>query len=196
MEMTHEARRVWISAAVLAATTTAAAAESYCVACYGPDAVYSCVIADVPASAAPDPRNQVQCIKQLAKSGGHSRCSVERFSTANCNGVEKVVSTAAGVPIAGPAPEQESTPPPASKSADDIADKTSEPEPVPAQTPRTVEELAKSAAATTTESLNEVGGTVKSTTEKAGNTISGMGSAVGNAAKKSWNCLTSLFNDC
>lgn len=195
-DMTRKARRVGISAAVIAAAATAAGAETYCVACYGPDAVYRCIIADVPASAAPDPRNQVQCIKQLAKSGGHARCSVERFSTANCNGPEKVVSTAAAVPIAGPALGQDLSQPPSSKPADDLTGKTSEPESVPAQTPRTVEELAKSAAATTTESLNEVGGTVKSTTEKAGDTISGMGSAVGNAAKKSWNCLTSLFSNC
>ena len=197
MEMTRKARSFWISAGVLAATATAVAAESYCVACYGPDAVYRCVIADVPPSAAPDPRNQVQCIKQLAKSGGHSRCSVERFSTANCNGVEKLVSTADALPVAGPPPvTREQSPPALAKTSDEGTAKEPGTEPVPAQTPQTMEELAKSAAASTTESLNEVGGTVKSTTEKAGETIGGVGAAVGNAAKKSWNCLTSLFNDC
>lgn len=185
-----------MSATALALSAVTAAAESYCVACYGPDAVYRCVIADVPASAAPDPRNQVQCIKQLAKSGGHSRCSVERFSTANCAGPEKVVSTATAVPIAGPQASGDPADPSASKAADDIAGNPVEPVAPPSATPRTVEELAKSAAATTKESLNEVGGTMKSTTEKAGETIGGFGSAVGNAAKKSWNCLTSLFNDC
>lgn len=196
MDMTRKVRLYRISAAALAASATAAAAESYCVACYGPDAVYRCVVADVPASAAPDPRNQVQCIKQLAKSGGHARCSVERFSTANCNGAEKVVSTATAEPIAGPPPGSDLSSPAASKPDHDTVGKTSQPEPSPAQAPRTVEELAKSAAATTKESLNEVGGTVKSTTEKAGETIGGLGSAVGNAAKKSWNCLTSLFSNC
>jgi hypothetical protein len=197
MEMTRKARWVSISAGVLAASTSAAVAESYCVACYGPDAVYRCVIADVPPSAAPDPRNQVQCIKQLAKSGGHSRCSVERFSTANCNGAEKLVSTADALPVAGPPPVTgEQSPSAAPKPADGGTAKEPGTEPAPAQTPQTMEELAKSAAASTTESLNDVGGTVKSTTEKAGETIGGMGAAVGNAAKKSWNCLTSLFNDC
>lgn len=81
-----------ILAVVVAASS--ARAESYCVACFGPDAIYRCVIAEAPASAPPDPRNQVLCIKQLAKSGAHARCSVERFSTKGCNGPERIISPA------------------------------------------------------------------------------------------------------
>jgi hypothetical protein len=62
--------------------------------------------------------------------------------------------------------------------------------------PQTVEELAKSTVATTKKSIDSVTGSVKSSTEQAGEKIGDVGSTIGHAAKKSWNCLTSLFNDC
>jgi hypothetical protein len=193
--MKRKAHLFWTTAAALIAGTGTAGAESYCVACYGPEAVYRCVIAGVPATGAPDPRNQMQCIKQIATSGGHARCSVERFSVTDCQGTEKVISADAAIPIKKPSnpgleASERAAPPDASNTT------KSEPVSTPPQPPRTVEELAKSAAANTKDGLSEVGGTVKSTTEKAGEQISGIGSAVGKAAQKSWHCLTSLFSDC
>jgi hypothetical protein len=170
-------------------------AESYCVACYSPDAVYRCVVADAPANAAPDPRNQVQCIKQLAKSGGHARCSVERFTAVGCSGPERIISpSTSALPVAPPpkaaAPLQETTP-------SDAGSENAAPEGTAvAQPPKTVEELAKSTVETTKKGLDDVTGTVKSTTEKAGEQIGGVGGSIGNAAKKSWNCLSSFFSDC
>jgi hypothetical protein len=172
-----------------------ATAESYCVACYSPDAVYRCVIADAPSSAPPDPRNQVQCIKQLAKSGGHARCSVERFTSAGCSGPERIISPAvSALPVAPPAqaevPSREPVPPGAvSGSAAPDGNGVNEP-------PRTVEELAKSTVETTKRGLDGVSGSVKTTTEKAGEQIEGVGSSIGQAAKKGWHCLSSLFSDC
>jgi hypothetical protein len=170
-------------------------AESYCVACYSPDAVYRCVVADAPANAAPDPRNQVQCIKQLAKSGGHARCSVERFTAVGCSGPERIISpSTSALPVAPPpkaaAPLQDTTPS-AAGSENAAPDGTAV-----AQPPKTVEELAKSTVETTKKGLDDVTGTVKSTTEKAGEQIGGVGGSIGNAAKKSWNCLSSFFSDC
>jgi hypothetical protein len=182
------------------------AAESYCVACYGPDAVYRCVVADAPATAAPDPRNQVQCIKQLAKTGGHSRCSVERFSAAGCNGPERIISpSASALPVA---PTHAASPDPAlqssaggaatknRKSSDGSEQLDTGPAGTDVAPPQTVEELAKSTVATTKKSIDSVTGSVKSSTEQAGEKIGDVGSTIGHAAKKSWNCLTSLFNDC
>jgi hypothetical protein len=68
--------------------------------------------------------------------------------------------------------------------------------PDPAQPPRTVEELAKTTVENTKKNIDDVTGTVKQSTQKAGDQIQGFGSAVGNAAKKSWDCVTSLFSDC
>lgn len=172
-----------------------AMAESYCVACYSPDAVYRCVVADAPESAAPDPRNQVQCIKQLARSGGHARCSVERFTSVGCSGPERMISpSTAAVPVAplpkAAAPSQD----PVSSAA--ALESVAPEAPAAAQPPKTVEEMAKSTVETTKKSLDGVTGTVKTTTEKAGEQIQGVGGSIGQAAKKSWNCISSFFSDC
>lgn len=177
--------------------TANARAESYCVACFGPDAIYRCVIADTSSSAPPDPRNQVQCIKQLAKTGAHARCSVERFSTKGCNGPERIISpSTAAIPLTPPPPASATgAPPPASPGAD-TEPVPAEHVPEPAGPPQTVEELAKSTVESTKKGLGDVGSSVKNTTEKAGEKIEGAGTAIGNAAKKSWDCVTSLFSDC
>lgn len=176
-------------------TAPMARAESYCVACYGPDAVYRCVIAGAPENSPPDPRNQMQCIKQIASGDRHARCSVERFSAAGCDGLERVISPSAALPIAPPpagttsAPALPATTERSESDASPVAEKTGEP-------PQTVEELAKNTMESTKKGISEVGGTVKSTTEKAGEKIGGVGSAMGEAAKKTWHCLTSFFSDC
>ena len=172
-----------------------ALAESYCVACYSPDAVYRCVVADAPESAAPDPRNQVQCIKQLAKSGGHARCSVERFTSVGCSGPERIISpSTAALPVA---PLPKAATPSRDPMTPAAGSESAAPEAPPvAQPPKTVEELAKSTVETTKKGLDGVTGTVKSTTEKAGEQIQGVGGSIGQAAKKSWNCISSFFSDC
>ena len=177
---------------LLSADAPRAWAESYCIACYGPESIYRCVIAGEPETAPPDPRNQVQCVKQIAKAGGHSRCSVERFSTSGCNGPERIVSKDEAVPLQPVEDAAQGETPvgaPAVEEGGPDVSPSSEP-------PRTVEELAKTTAQKTKKGLEDVGSTVKTTTEKAGETIGGVGSAVGDAAKKTWNCLTSLFGDC
>lgn len=190
--MTRPSQLLLTVLAILGATTSVRA-ESYCVACFSPDAIYRCVIANASESALPDPRNQVQCIKQLAKSGSHARCSVERFSTTGCNGPERIISpSTAALPL---------TPPPPAEGQETSPGADAEPLPqedvqTPAGPPQTVEELAKTTVESTKKGLGEVGSSVKSTTEKAGEKIEDAGSAIGNAAKKSWHCLTSLFSDC
>jgi hypothetical protein len=192
--MMQSARLALITSMGSAVVAFPVMAESYCVACYNPDAVYRCVIADAREHAAPDPRNQVQCIKQLAKSGGHARCSVERFTSVGCSGPERVISpSTAAVPVT-PVPKAASPlgPPPSDAQAENAAaDGTAVDQP-----PKTVEELAKSTVESTKKGLDGVTGTVKSTTEKAGEQIQTVGGSIGQAAKKSWNCLSSFFSDC
>lgn len=187
-------RSLTVAPLLLAITAQSpASAESYCVACYGPDAVYRCIVADAPADGSPDPRNQVQCIKQLAQTGGHARCSVERFSTGGCNGPEHVIHNATGLaPAAASLAPTEARTRPAPGAQDPAASSTAG----AGQPPRTVEEMAKGTVESTKRGIDDVTGTVKSSTEKAGEQISGVGSAIGTAAKKSWNCVSSLFNDC
>jgi hypothetical protein len=190
--MKHIASIALAAGALFTASATARG-ESYCVACYGPDAIYRCVIADAPAGTAPDPRNQVQCIKQLAKSGSHARCSVERFSTAGCNGPERVIQPAMeAIPLA-PLPTQ----PEGATGNPVLHEATEQPAAAaPKKPPETVEELAKSTVESTKKGIDNIGSSVKTTTEKAGEQLGGVGNAIGSAAKKSWDCVTSLFSDC
>jgi hypothetical protein len=190
-------KQLLVTVVAVVSMATSARAESYCVACFGPDAVYRCVIADAPSGAAPDPRNQVQCIKQLAKSGAHARCSVERFSTKGCNGPERVISPAtAAIPLTPPPPAAASTAVPPAPAGTEAEPVPVEPAQEPSGPPQTVEELAKTTVESTKKGLGDMGSSVKNTTEKAGEKIEDAGSAIGNAAKKSWDCVTSLFSDC
>jgi len=58
-----------------------APAQEYCVTCTGPDALYRCIIGGDVAPAARNDRGQLLCIKELAKSGQHASCSVDRTSS-------------------------------------------------------------------------------------------------------------------
>ena len=207
MRMSYAKRRSIFIAVALVPGGLTAAAEGYCVACFEPDAVYRCLVEGVPGGAAPDPRHQVQCIKQLAKQGGHARCSVERFSAAGCDGpVAMIDPENSAIPMGPVTPETGAAPASQRLAPEEPVAIEAETEALPAQEPeakpntneppRTVEELAKNAAESTKKGIDTVTGTVTDTTKKAGDQIQGAGSAVGNAAKKSWNCLTSLFNDC
>lgn len=183
-----------------------ASANAYCVACFEPDAVYRCMVKGQAEGVPPDPRHQIQCIKELAQQGGHARCSVERFSAQGCDGPVKVIDpNAAAVPppVDQPAEvQQDQLDPPAAVVTGDPEHGDTQPveeEAAPAKPkgpPRTVEELAKSTAESTKKGLEDVGKTVTDQTKKAGDQIEGAGSALGNAAKKTWDCLSSFFGDC
>jgi hypothetical protein len=190
-------KHLLLTVLAIGSVATNARAESYCVACFGPDAIYRCIIADAPAGAAPDPRNQVQCIKQLAKSGAHTRCSVERFSAKGCNGPERVISPSAdAIPLTPPPPAEATQATPLDSDGVETEPIPVEQAITPAGPPQTVEELAKTTVESTKKGLGDVGTSVKNTTEKAGEKIEDAGSAIGNAAKKSWDCVTSLFSNC
>lgn len=178
-----------------------AVAATMCVTCVGPDATYRCV--SEAASSPTDARYQFLCITEIAKSGGHQSCSVSRNASGPCEGPERVVGLApdyaAGTPPlnaspsdvaptpAGmtPLPPAVATQPPLQPAA------TQAPVPatpsgqtdIPKSEPETIEDMAKDASASTP--LGKVGKAVEDT----GNTIN-------SAAKKTWECLTSLFNDC
>jgi hypothetical protein len=194
--------------------STAVAANGYCVACSGPSATYRCTIAGMPDGMPADPASQILCIKQLATSGGHERCSIERFSQENCNGPERIVAGGSVTTPLVTAPKIE-TPQPAGQPSAKSAAKTLEegqPETGPVtgeeaakdgtpdagtqDPPRTVEELAKNSVSSAKENLDKAGDAVTGGAKKAGEQIEGAGSAIGNAAKKSWTCLASLFSDC
>ncbi len=167
---------------VALALPNAAAALEYCVTCEDPPAMYRCVIDGSADGPGKDPTASLHCISEMARLGKHATCAVSRAAPFPCPGLTTIVDQPKAFPSAA-----ETEPPAAHDGA--AAPAASEPHPSPenkpAKVPHTVEELA--------------GQTVKSSKdglEKAGKQIGNAGSAIGSAASKTWNCLTSLFTSC
>jgi hypothetical protein len=177
------------ASAGLAALASVANAAEYCVSCAGPEAVYRCEIEGTPEGQGTDPKAQLLCITELAKSGGHESCAVTRGSSVPCAGETRLLAAPIGEPVPVP-----------SVGAD--APVAIPPEPAPedaageGKPPRTVEEMAKNTVRSSKEGLEKAGETVVGGAKTAGEKIGSAGSAVGSAAKKTWDCLVSLFNDC
>lgn len=170
-----------------------ALAEGYCIACQEPDATYRCVIEGASGGAPGDPRNQIACVKDLAKAGGHKRCSVERFSTDFCRGeLRTIANSAAGLsaqPASGAAPA--TGPQPAlSVPAGGSGAVPVDPDLMTAG-PKQVE--SKPAEPTEPVTISDL---TADTAEAAKQSLDSAGAAIGNTAKKSWDCVTSIFSDC
>jgi hypothetical protein len=200
--------------AIMALATRAPAAE-FCVACSGPEATYRC---EVGTGSNADPRAWLMCITELAREGGHDSCSVDRNAPVPCPGIHKVLAAPEGpmppsappVNIAVPEPVTAPPPAPAQPPSAETAAAPEDPaagEPKPKRVPRTVEELAadtyeqskdgvKKASQAVSNTVQKAGDAVTGTAQKAGEKISNAGTAIGDAAKKTWNCVTSLFQSC
>ncbi len=184
-----------VSAALaIAAISIAGSAQSaeYCVTCEGPAAMYACAIEGTEADATPDPRLQLLCISELAKAGGHEVCSVPRSAPKPCPGVMKIVAAPAMPPPPAATEAEAPAADPTFAAPDDSSDHAKSPD----EPPRTVEEMAKKTVESTKKGLETAGDAIKGTTQKAGENVEKAGSTVTEAAKKTWNCVTSLFSQC
>lgn len=156
-----------------------------CVTCAKPDVTYRCVFGDTVAANGDDPRAQVLCVTELAKFGGHETCAFDRRSATACPGALRAVSP----------PKEAALPPLKPPPIGPALTPAPNPEAPKVDTgPRTVEELAKQTAQSI--ELGKAGEAVKGTAKAAGEGIGKAGSAVGDAAQKSWRCLASFFSDC
>ena len=176
-----------------------ALAAEYCVTCANPAAMYRCVIANTPEGLGSNPREQLACITELAKSGNHETCTASKSAPVPCPGITQTVTAPAEVTpkLSGEVPADASTATgEIDPSAVDTGDAATEIEPAKPQVPRTVEELAGQTVKSTKEGLKKAGEAVGDTASKAGEKIGTDGEAVGGAAKKTWNCITSFFSDC
>jgi len=187
--------KVLTAAALLILATTSLDAEELCVECTGPPATYRCDAASNPATGA---SFQLLCVKQIATRGGHDRCSVDRTrSNIPCNGVLVTLDQPAdGAALSPPSPATNSAAPP-------IATPPSTPPvaaPTPAQShngpPATMEELAKETAEQSKKDWAAANDKVQESAQAAGQNLKKAGGAVGDAVKKSWNCVVSLFSQC
>lgn len=183
-------RRQLALALLLLAAAQPAKATEYCVVCYAPDARYRCMTSDgregPGTSQGTDQRAWLQCITQLARSGNHESCSIDKGSTAPCLGVVKQIDLATideprPTEPAGPQQPRTQGPAPAAIPAD------GEPAALPpADNPHPGGEPAATAPA-----ANEPG-----IMEKSKENLEKAGGAIGDAAKKSWECMSSLFKKC
>ncbi len=158
--------------------------------CTGPDVKYHCIIGGDASVAARSSRGQMLCITQLAQNGGHASCSVSRTTTEPCEGQVKTVMFPAG--DAGPPmaemPPPEAPPPaavPPGIAPPALTDGAPPPPAAPQPSPSTAGEVAKDSA----DGLKKAGDAVTSTVENTGK-------AIGQAASKTWKCLSSFFGDC
>jgi hypothetical protein len=195
----------------LALSGTASAAE-YCVSCLGPDAHYVCAFDGVEA-ADNDPRLKLLCITELARTGAHASCSVDRTQKMPCAGERKVLATPDGMgdhaapaaaapeaargepgPAPGPADAVTAKPtaqPPAANPP--VAETTIEKSPAP---PKTVQEAVDQGAKAAEEGLKKTGESAADAAKSAGSAFEKAGSAIGSAAKKTWECLSTFFGSC
>jgi hypothetical protein len=150
----------------------AAEAQEHCVQCSGPPAAYRCI---VEGGGAPG-SGKLECVTALAEQGPHEACSVGAVLPGHCDGPARRVSAAPG-PMRTMVEKRQSFGAPVAEMA---------PEPVPSSgEPETVEALARRLAPAEESPLGQAGGQ-----------ISKVGTAVTGAARKSWDCLSSLFKAC
>lgn len=163
---------------------TEAAAQEFCVACTGPDAVYRCVIDQAVPQGIP---LKMLCLGTLAKQGAHATCAVRGGTVFDCNGPIRRIDARAANQALAPPPAPASAPgQPGAASAPVAAGGQALPgqpdqqpkAPPPEEPPKTVEELAKRVSKSSGENLGKAG------------------SAISNSTAKAWGCLTSLFKSC
>jgi hypothetical protein len=150
-----------------------AVAQEYCVSCTQPNAIYRCVIED----ARPGGQSLTRlCLTALTREGGHAACSVKGGTVFDCNGPIKRVPWTAQESgrVAEPAASEQ---PANAAAAGGKSDAKGE--------PKTVLDMAKRA----NENLQKANDGVKEQAQSAGD-------AIGNASKKTWDCMLSLFSRC
>ena len=152
--------------------TQAAQAQEYCVACSEPPGLYRCIIEGAKPGGAQS--LQMFCVTAMTRQGRHSKCAIKGGTVFDCDGQVKRVPWSAQSE-ALPAPVQEAGKPPASSD--------------PKQPPQTVEEMAKRATDKTAEQI-------QSADAKAKEKVRTLGDNIGDATKKTWRCVTSLFTRC
>ena len=196
---------LYAGAATLLSAGVVASAE-ICVSCTGPDAKYTCVV-NMSTAGTIDTVVKLYCITALAKAGPHSSCAIDRNTKAPCQGARKELPLPGALEQAFDSPQQLQTalppvtssppgapgavPAPSGAAPRAAADDGSHPgqEAAKEGPPRTVQEMMENGAKGDGFSPGKAAKSTTTALEKAG-------SAVGDAAKTSWKCLSSFFSNC
>ncbi len=166
-------------------------AQEFCVTCASPEATYRCLIGGGASTGSIASRGQFLCITELAKAGGHSSCSATRGQATPCPGETRTVMFTVGDPEASPLEATPMAAPPAPVAP--LAP-TKDISPVPLPPPG--QPQPPPPAPQTTEGPEPEPNAVEKFAKNTGEAITETGTAVGNAAKKTWDCVASLFGDC
>jgi hypothetical protein len=195
---------ICLTAGAISASTNRAAAAEFCVTCAGPDAHYTCTFNGV--SEGPgDSGLKLYCITELAKSGKHASCSVDRTAAKPCAGDVKVLAMPDGietlpVPASKPGATKSAASDaaiPEAPSAIETGKAAAAPEaPAGAAPPKTVQEMVEKGTSDASKSLEKGSNAVVETAKSTGGVIGKATKAVGDTAKKTWTCITSFFGDC
>jgi hypothetical protein len=189
-----------VGLALLVPVAAAAADTAYCVSCDGPAAHYACTF-DGTGADPNDASLKLLCITELAKSGKHASCSVDRKQPSPCPGDTKVMALPEGHPSAAqptmaapantakPAAEPAQAVPQPKPANETAVEKTEAP-------PKTVQEMVEKGTSNTGKVLEKTGETAADAAKSTGSAVEKAGKAVGDAAKKTWTCITSLFGNC
>ena len=167
-------------------------AQEFCVTCASPEATYRCLIGGGASTGSISSRGQFLCITELAKAGGHSSCSATRGQATPCPGETRTVMFTVGDPEASPLEATPMAAPPA-PVAPLAPTKDISPVPLP---PPGQQQSPPQAPQTTEGPENPQPNAVEKFAKKTGEAITETGTAVGDAAKKTWDCVASLFGDC
>lgn len=169
---------------LIVAAPSMAAAQSICVDCTDPDRNYRCSIKN--AERVQNVRGasrglEFLCISEIARLNGHKTCRVNTTFSGPCIGQHHEVDlTRSGTDAA-----EAAKPGDPAEAAKDGATATPASAPAPKGPPQTVEQLAKETMAKSKEQFSAVDEKMRQA-----------GGAIGDAMKKSWNCVVSLFSKC
>jgi len=178
---------------MIAAHASANAADTtFCVTCTEPNKTYTCTV-DTPEAYPGTRALRLYCMVRTAKDGNHKTCGAKLSAASACNGAPKTYT------YKGPAI------PSALQSKAEKFLKKGQSEPDAAgdngdDKPDTVVKMTTRAVKSSRKGLSSAGSGVRNatrgTTQRVGSAVRGAGAGVGNAAKTTYNCITSLFRDC
>ncbi|MGE3916901.1 MAG: hypothetical protein AB7F78_14510 [Hyphomicrobiaceae bacterium] len=190
---------IFLSALLVMATAAprTTAAQEFCIACTGPDAVYRCVL---DASKPVGLSLKKVCIGTLARLGAHAECKVRKGTVFDCNGpIRRIDASAAAESLlrpAGPAALAAKPVGPTDGGASGAVSSS-----VPGAAP-TAPRASATAAAPSVAVLRQEDpqATSKAAAPDRGKASAAppvpAESALASTARKTWGCLASLFKHC
>jgi hypothetical protein len=165
---------------------------TFCVTCTEPAQTYTCTVKTP--EAYPGARAlRLYCMVRTAKDGNHKTCGAKLSAASACSGAPKTYTYKGPAIPSALQSKAEKFLKKSQTGADAAGDSDDD-------KPDTVVKMTTRAVKSSREGLSTAGSGVRDatrgTTKRVGSAVRGAGAGVGNAAKTTYNCITSLFRDC